>query len=123
LLDRSFLSPADARSAASLGASRVSFSRRRLTRRATRFIPRFFLCLTPCPPRRSLHGSFLYPADAMPAAQLVASLFSSTCRRLARGATRCIARFFLPPTSCPPRRSLNRSFLALADTLPAVPLA
>jgi hypothetical protein len=30
---------------------------------------------------------------------------------------------FLPPMLRPPHRSLNRSFLALADTLPAVPLA
>jgi hypothetical protein len=121
-LYRSFLSPADATSAAQLAASLVSFSRRRQACRATRFIARFFLYPTPCSPRHSLHRSFLSLADALPAVPLAASLVSFTRRRHARAA-RCIAAFFLFPTSCRPCRSLYRSLLSLGDTLPVAPLA
>jgi hypothetical protein len=57
------------------------------------------------------------------AAPLAGSLVSLTGQPLARRTARCIARLFLPPTSCPPRRSLRRLFLSLADILPAVELA
>jgi hypothetical protein len=86
-------------------------------------IARFFLLMTPGPRRRSLHRSFLSLADVLPAAPLPESPVSLSRRRLARRAARGIARSFLLPTSGPPRPSLNRSFLFLADTLPAAPLA
>jgi hypothetical protein len=70
-----------------------------------------------------LYRSFLSLADHLPAAPLAASLVSFTRQGLARRAARCIARFFLLPTTCPPCCSLNRSFLSLADDLPAAPLA
>jgi hypothetical protein len=144
--------------AAPLAALLVSFSSRRLARRAARCIACFFLLPTSCPPRRSLHclfrslldvlpaaplaalrvsfscrplapprrslhRSFLSLVDVLPAAPLAESLVSFSCRRHARRAARSVARFFLLSTSCPPRRSLNRSFLSLVDATPAAPLA
>jgi hypothetical protein len=92
------------------------------------------------PQRRWLHVSFLSLLDGSPAATLAASLVSFACqrlarlaarriassftgRRLARGATRCIACCFGLSTSCPPYRSLSCSFLAHAGVFPAAPLA
>jgi hypothetical protein len=72
---------------------------------------------------RSLHHSFLFPADVFPAAPLAASLVSFPCQRSARCAARCVARFFLLSTFFPPRRSTRRSFLSVADVLPAAALA
>jgi hypothetical protein len=76
-----------------------------------------------CPPCRSLRRSFLSHAVVFPAAPLAASLLCFSSRRLARRAARCIARLFLLPTPCPPRRSLNRCFVSLDDALPSAPLA
>jgi hypothetical protein len=121
-LHRSFLSLADVLTTAPLAASFVSFSGRRLARRTARCRACFFLLLTSCPPRRSLHRSFLSPSDVLPAAPLAESLVSFSGRRLARRAARSLRRSFLL-TSCPPRRSLHRSFLSLVDVLPAAPLA
>jgi hypothetical protein len=87
------------------------------------FIPCFLYLSMTCPPCRSLHRSFLSLADDIPAVPLAASLVSFSCRRLACRAARCITRFSLLPTSCPPCRSLHRSFFSLADVLPAAPLA
>jgi hypothetical protein len=70
-----------------------------------------------------MYRSFLSPADVLPAIPLDVSLLSCSRRRLARRAAPCIACFFLLPTSCPPYRLLNRSFLSLADVMPAAPLA
>jgi hypothetical protein len=78
---------------------------------------------TTCLQCRSLHRSFLSVADDLPAALLAASLVSFSRRRLARYVARCIPRFFLLPTTCPPCRSLHRSFLSLADVLFAALLA
>jgi hypothetical protein len=90
---------------------------------AARCIARFIRLLTSCPPRCSLHHSFLSPADATAAAPLAESLVSFFCRRLARRVARFITRFFLPSTPRPPYRLRNRSFLSLFDALPAVRLA
>jgi hypothetical protein len=122
-LTRSFLSLADVLPAAPLVVSPVFFTRRRLSHRAAVCIARFFLLPMTYPPRRSLHHSFVSLADFLPAVPLVAYLVSFTRRRLARRAARCVTRFFLLLTSCAPRLSLHRSFLSLADTLPAAPLA
>jgi hypothetical protein len=102
-LHRSFFSIVDDFPAAPLAVSLVSFSCRRLS----------------C----SLHPLFPLLVNDFPAAPSAASLVSVSCRRHARRAARCIARFILLSTSCPPRRSLHRSFFSLADVLPAAPLA
>jgi hypothetical protein len=81
---------------------------------------------TPRPFHKSLtrlYRSILSLADDLPAVPLPASLVSFCCRRLACRAARCISRFFLSPTSCPLRRPLHRTFLSIADDLPAVPIA
>jgi hypothetical protein len=140
-LHRSILSLHDALAAAPLAASLVSFSCRRVGRRAARCISRFFLLPTPrlprrsldpsrfflfptrWPPRRSLHRSFLSPADATLAVPLTVSPVFLTGQPLAGGEARCIARFFHLPTCWPPCRSLYRSFLSHADVLPAASLA
>jgi hypothetical protein len=109
--------------AALLAASLVSFSCRRLARHAARWIAGFFCLSTSCLPRRSLYRSFLSLADVLPVSLHAVSLVSDTRRRVARRTAPCIARFFLLPTSCPPRRSLYHSFLSLADVLLAAPLA
>jgi hypothetical protein len=118
-----FLSPAGDLPAAPLAASLVSFSCQRLARRAVRCIVGFFLSSMFYPPRRSLHRSFLSLANDLSAAPLAASLVSFSSRRLARRAVRCIVGFFLSSMFCPQRRSLHRSFLSLANVLPAAPLA
>jgi hypothetical protein len=83
----------------------------------------FVLLPTTCPLCCSLNRSFLSLPGDLPTAPRAASLVSLTPRGLARRAIRCITHCFLSPTSCPSRRALNRSFLSLADDLPAVPLA
>jgi hypothetical protein len=100
LLHRSFLSLANVLPAALLTESLVSFTR-----------------------RGSLRRSFLSLADVLPASPLAVSLISFSCRRPALPAARCIASFFLLRMFCPLRRSLNRSFLSLADALSVAPLA
>jgi hypothetical protein len=115
LTESMFLSAADNMRAAPLAESLISFSCGRLARRAAYWIARFFLPPTTHPPCRLLNRSFLSPADDTPAAPLTESLVSSSRRRHARRAAYWIARFFLPPTTRPPRRLMNRSFLALAD--------
>jgi hypothetical protein len=135
-LRRSFLPLVDALPATPLAASLDSFTRRCHARRAARCIARFFRWSTSCPPRRSLRRSFLSLVDVLPAAPLAASFVSFARRYLARRPARCIARFFLLPTCCPPHRSLyrlfrtcpsrrvlHRSFLSLADDMPDAPLA
>jgi hypothetical protein len=109
--------------AAPLALSPVSFTSRGLARRAACRIACFSPLLTSCPPRCSLHSSFLCLVDVLPTAPLAAQLVSFSCQRFARRAARCITCFFLLLTSCPLRRSLHRSFLSLADILPAVPPA
>jgi hypothetical protein len=106
-----------------LDESFVSFSCRRLARRAARCITCVFLFTTTCLLRRLLNCPFVSPADNMPAVPLTESLVSFSRRRHTRRAARCIARFFLFSTPCPSRRSLNRSFLSPADNTPAVTLA
>jgi hypothetical protein len=111
-----------------------------LARRAARCIAPSILLSTSYLPCRLLHRTFLSLVDVLPAALLTAWLVSFSCRRLARHAVhsqarslccghlsrhaaRCIARIFLLPTSFPLCRSLDRSFLSLADGFPAAPLA
>lgn len=74
-------------------------------RRTGRRLAHFFRLSTSCPPRGSLHHSFLSLVDGLPAAPLARSLLSFACRRLARLAAHLIARFFRLSTACPPRRS------------------
>jgi hypothetical protein len=121
-LNRSFLSLADALRAAPLAVLLVSLTSQPLARRAARQNDRFFRLPTGCPTRRSLNRSFLSLADTLPAVPLGESLVSFSFRRLARHSARCILRFFLLQMPCPWRHSLNRSFLSLADALPAAPL-
>jgi hypothetical protein len=105
-LAASLVSLADVLPAAPLDAPLVSFCCRRLARRSARCIACFFLSSTFCPPRCSVHRSFLSLVDVLPAAPLAASLV-----------------FFQFSTFCPPRCLLHRSFLSLVDVLPAAPLA
>jgi hypothetical protein len=138
-----FLVLVDVRPTVPLTVSLVSFSGRRhairyasrciarfsvplTSRRAGDFVARLFIQLTSCPPRCSLYHSFLSLADVTPTVPLAVTFVSFSRRRQtrrARHATDYIARFFLPLMSRPPRCSLHRSFLSLADGLPATPLS
>jgi hypothetical protein len=122
-LNRSFLSYTDVLTAAPFDAPRVSFCYRRLAHRASSCTARFFLSLTACPQRRSLHNLFLSLADVLPAVPLGASLVSFTRQSLACPAARCIACYLQSLTSLPPLRSQHRLILSLVDVLPAAPLA
>jgi hypothetical protein len=73
-------------------------------------------------PRQLMNRRFLSPADDTHAVPLAESLVSFSRRSLARHGARCVTCLFLLTMSYPPRRSLNRSFLSLADALPGAPL-
>jgi hypothetical protein len=105
-----------------LAASLVYFCCRRLSRCAALWIARFFLSPTAFPPLRSQRCVFLSLVEVLPAVPLAVSLVSFSCRRLGRRAARCIACFVHSLRSCPRRHSQYRSFLSLADDLPAAPL-
>jgi hypothetical protein len=122
-LCRLFRSLLEVLPAAPLSESLVSFSCRRLARRAAHYSTCFVLCWRSYPPRRSRNRSILSHTDVLPAAPLAASLVSFTCPPLASRAARCFSCFFLLSLSCQPRRSLNRLFPSLADDLSAAPLA
>jgi hypothetical protein len=118
-----FFSPVNSLPAAPLAESLVSFSFRRLDRRAARCIARFFLLPTPRVPCRSLYRLFFSPVNLLHTAPLAESLVSFSFPRLAHRAACCIACFSHRTTGCPQRRSLNISFLSLFDGLTAAPLA
>jgi len=106
LLNRWFLSFVDDLPAALLAALLVCFPDRHLPHRAAGSIAGFFLSSTPCPPRRSLHLTFLSLANGLPAAPLAASHVP-----------------FTHSTTIPPRRSLHRLISSLDDVWPSALLA
>jgi hypothetical protein len=66
---------------------------------------------------------FLCFVDVTPAVPLPVSLASFSCQRLSRYAACFIARFPQRSTTCLWHRSMNRSFLSLADVLSTTPIA
>jgi thiol-disulfide isomerase/thioredoxin len=100
-VNHSFLSPADATPAALLAESLVSFSFRRLARRAARYIARFFLLPILCPLFRQLNCSFLFVADFLSVAPVAVSVVL-----LSMSGARLIALLFHASTWCPACRSL-----------------
>jgi hypothetical protein len=100
-------------------ASLVSFTRRRLGRRAARSIACSFHASTSYPPCRLLHRLLLSLVDVLPAKPLTESLVYFACRRLPRRATRCLARCFHLSMTCPPRHSVHCLFLSFVGGLRA----
>jgi hypothetical protein len=122
LLHRLFLSLRHVLPAVPLAASLVAFTGRHPIGRAARSIAGTFHASTSCPPRHWLYRLFL-SLVILPVPPLAASLVPFTRRRPTSRATCCIACSFLASTSCPPRHSLHRLFLALVDILPVPPRA